>query len=316
MLVLLVSVLSLLAVAACEGSAGKPGAPGLPGLAGNPGNAGALGPEGPQGPPGPAGVPGLPGNSGNPGEPGAPGLAGLAGLPGPPGPQGEAISPGAAIMVDSPVLYLDRGVVIAGSGFRKFEPVAVFLDVDGRAQPLLGSTDSSIVGSWHISVPNLSSNPTIAANLDALTAAGVVTVRANGADGSEATFPVSVQARAPALELPFVNRASLTGGVVEAGGTLMLYGAGYGASEPVTILINFTDAEIEASRTEGRLPNRDLGKAVASRATGAFAREITLPRGCTIEVTTKCLTPGVYTVWGTGFDGSHAAAAVIVTVAK
>ena len=300
----MVSILSLLVVAACSGAAGKPGAPGLPGSAGNPGNAG---PMGAAGPPGPAGDPGLPGNSGNPGEAGAPGIPGLPGLPGPPGPQGEAISAGAAIMVDSPVLYLNRGVVIAGSGFRKFEPVAVFLDVSGTLQPLLGSADSSVVGSWVISVPPLSSNPVIAANMDAMTAAGVVTVRANGADGSEATFPVSVMASAPALDLPFVNTASLMGGMGESGGTVTLYGSGYLGGENVILSINWTEAEIEASRTEGRLPSNRLGSRVASRATGAFAHEMTIP---------DFLTPGVYTVFAIGADGSSASASVIVTEAK
>ena len=119
------SLLSVVLLAAC---AGNPGDPGLPGLPGNPGNPGPQGEVGPQGNPGAPGLPGAPGNPGNPGAPGLPGVQGVQGA------QGEAVSPGAALMASGAILYLDEAAMVAGSGFSAFEPVSVFLDIDGDTQ--------------------------------------------------------------------------------------------------------------------------------------------------------------------------------------
>ena len=115
---IVIAMASAVLLVACTGPQGPPGEPGLPGLPGNPGNPGE---PGPQGAPGEPGLPGLPGNPGNPG------LQGVQGIQGPAGP--AAVSPEAGLSVSSGAVYLDQAVTVAGSGFLKYEPAIVFIDL-------------------------------------------------------------------------------------------------------------------------------------------------------------------------------------------
>ena len=163
----LVSILSLVVLAACAGAPGKPGKPGLPGLAGDsgkPGKPGLAGLPGLQGLKGDPGLPGKPGLQGPPGEPGKPGLPGLPGAPGEPGNPGLPGDPGKPGLQGSPgiaphanvrsagsTLYLDGIADIWGSGFQKFEPVTVYIDLETEgASIVLGSTDADAGGAWQV----------------------------------------------------------------------------------------------------------------------------------------------------------------------
>ena len=198
MLMVLVSILSVMLLAACQGPAGAPGRPGLAGNPGNPGSAGLAGPQGPTGSMGPAGEPGYPGN------PGTSGAAGLPGASGPQGARGVATSPGASVMIsnmkdNSPVMYLDGGLMVAGTGFLPWEPLEVFLDIDGtnRGSVGLGFTTANGAGSFSLMLENLMGRASIVRTASILTATPVIALIAEGADGSMASTPVMAAARAP-----------------------------------------------------------------------------------------------------------------------
>lgn len=315
--ILLVSLFSMMAIMACQGPPGSAGLSGLSGEPGNPGNPGPMGPQGPQGPAGEPGFAGLPGSAGisgengAPGAPGAPGNPGKPGNPGASGPKGDkgdsGASPGASVTVSSSSLYMNRGVTVNVAGFQKFEPLTLFLDTDGKAQTLLGSADANAIGAASITLTTLNGNSSVKGNAAALTSADSVTVRASGADGSEATTSVTVSSSAPVPATIFINKASLSATSGVAGGTSTVTGAGFGGKAIVTLSIHWTDEEIEASRTEGRLKPNSLGLLTANRSGGAFSNDITIP---------DWLAAGVHTIIGVGSDGSVATAALVVTAAK
>ena len=307
---LLVSLFGVLLLAACAGPAGSAGKPGLPGLSGNPGAAGAAGADGA------AGEPGLPGNPGSPGKPGKPGLAGPA------GPQGQGISPGAALMVSSPIIYLDGGVTVAGSGFRPFEPVAVVVDLGGTASlnPVLGTAEANAGGAWMLEVAGPLSG--ISGNL---TAASVVTILAEGADGSMASWPVGVQAVGTVVVEERITypdtslQANLTIiAPVVKGEFVTVIGSGYNPKETVA-LIALLGFPKESSRTAdgdgtpfiqtitfeaSEIAKRKSLKIVQAEDTGAFVTEVKVS-----------LDPGVYTLEGQGTDGSLGTGGLVVLAA-
>ena len=279
---MLVSLFSIMLLAACAGDPGTPG---------NPGNAGLPGPQGPAGPQGPSGEPGLPGNPGNSGTPGEPGIAGFQGLQGLPGPKGSpGVAPEANVMVSSPILYLDDGLTIAGSGFLAGESVSVFLL--GDIAVFLGFTDADANGAWAMSWDKLSDNSLVDRNGPGLAQASILTVSAEGSQGSRATLPVSAAAgNAPAG--PSIA-TSLTAGSVAQGGSITVTGAGYGSGETVSLFV--------ISDFSGGAPVRStLDRARASNG-GAFSKRVTVD-----------LEPGVYTLEGFGGSGNVGTAALIVT---
>ena len=230
-LAVIIGILSVLLLAACQGPPGAAGKAGLPGNPGNPGPQGAQGVQGPAGEPGEPGFPGSPGNPGNPGESGA---------TGPAGPRGSAaVSAEAALMVSKPAFYLDEGLTVAGSGFRKFEPVIVYIDLGDGTEPNLGFTDSNRGGAWAINIKTIGELGGVATWGSALVEEGVVSVKADGADGSTASIPVAIMGLTtpPAPEPPPEPGVapSLMGGTVALDGTITIWGAGYAPNEIVTI---------------------------------------------------------------------------------
>ena len=294
-LAMLVPLLSILVLSACAGAAGKPG---LSGSAGNPGLPGNTGPAGIQGPQGEPGAPGSPGNSGTPGNPGKPGAPGLPGLPGLLGPPGEATSPGASIMVSSPIVYLDQPLTVAGSGYRGFESVEVFFDF-GVQQASVGFANADGGGAWVLSLGILGDIRGVKSVATKLLAAPVISLMAEGVDGSKGSTPVMVMEAAMVVEavVPPSAGASLVAGTVETGGTITLWGAGFVPNEAVVFLITTGESV--------GLPIRKQLVSVKTTATGAFGKDAIVN-----------LDPGLYTLEAIGVSGTLATAPLVVVADK
>jgi hypothetical protein len=198
-------------------------------------------------------------------------------------------------MVGKPAFYLDEGLAVAGSGFQPFEAVIVYFDLGGGDEPTVGFADANRGGAWALEVPALSAVKSVSGSAADLAAAGVATLKADGADGSTVTIPVNILgvSTPPAPQPPPEPGAapSLMAGTVETGGDIEVVGAGYAVNESVTI-----------SAIVGPGP---LGRSQLARAS---ANE----RGVVIATITVDLEPGAYTVEGAGAFGSLASAALVV----
>lgn len=310
-LAMLVSSLAVLLLAACAGEAGKPGNPGKPGNSGAPGN---LGPAGLAGPPGPAGLPGL---SGLPGDPGAPGNPGLPGEPGNPGPRGAAgpsgVSPGAGLMVDPPQFYLGDEVTIAGSGFEKFEPVSVSLDYGGGNQRATVATfiDSNGGGAWVITLDPIRDALGVSGRINQLVDAGIVTMIASGADGSEASFPVMILGNAEPLPPP--RPPAVVVDVPNTDGSMVIVPMTVAMGEEVTIyMAGFRpDERATVNRITGDRANSSTGLSWSQVEEGTANEQ-----GALMVTWTVDQEPGLYSLKATGTKGTYATAPLIITEAK
>ena len=203
-------------------SACAPAAAGQPGLPGNPGSAGISGAQGPQGEPG---LPGLPGN---------PGPAGAPGLQGPAGPDGsDAVAPEGNIAVSKSRITMSEEFSVSGSGFKPNEPVVIQLRIDSTLSPIIGGGRGSQVsangaGAFEVSFDFVSEKGAVISR-----AGGPSTVFAQGGSGSKASAPVTiVSSSSPAGSVS----ASLAATPAEAGGTSVVYGAGFVAGEMISII--------------------------------------------------------------------------------
>ena len=292
---MLVSILSVLFLAACAGNPGEPGLPGNPGAPGNPGNPG---PQGPAGPPGPPGAPGLPGNPGSPGEPGLPGDPGL---PGPQGPQGVAgISPGAGVSVSSNPVYLDQGLTIRGSGFQPFEPVQVFLDLQGGNDPNLGFATANGGGAFELSLAGpLTAIRGVTRTQSTLLALDAVTVMARGADGSMGSSPVAIREETPDPVIrppnpPVTVDATLVAGCVVQGMSATVWGSGFKPGEVASIFL------VTDSLADGAPVQSAVGSSTAS-SRGTIQADVTITADF-----------GLYGLKAAGIRGTEATAPLVV----
>jgi hypothetical protein len=314
----LFSAFLVAALVACQGS---PGGPGLPGLSGEPGNPGNPGPHGPQGAKGDPGAPGLPGN------PGAPGNSGKPGLPGNRGPQGsagEAISPEAALITSSPIAYLDQGFEIWGSGFNPFEPVMLQVVLStgiGGETATLQVVDANAGGSFRYVIKGELSTTALGGKADKAIAAGVVSLKGIGADGSIGSTPIVVIAETPAVEAapePKSVAASMmagglsadgafSAGVVTTGGELLVLIGGLEPNEHAQV--SYVKALAASTSGEG---------AVAAGSTLArLGNAITDSSGASsMGVAEVALEPGYYTIKAVGIFGTQATSALWVGAAK
>lgn len=288
-LVLLISTVSV----GCRGPQGDSGEPGLPGLPGNPGNPG---PRGPQGIPG---EPGLPGNPGNPG---------IQGLQGSQGPKGEdSVSPEASLITNKSQIYLDEGVIIAGSGFRKYEPVMLFFDLGDGQEPNLGFVDANKGGAFSFRIKKLNGLGSVFKNADDLLSVGVVALKANGADGSAASQPLWILgSAAPIIEdVPTPGAApSLIAGTVAIDGEIEVKGSGFNPNENITLMVimgTVSDVGIAdiKRKSVGQGSANDKGVSMIS-----------------VKIIKGTLEPGAYTLEAYGSDGSIATAPLFVTEPK
>ena len=278
-----IAVLSLLLLTACTGPQGDTG---LAGNAGNPGNPGRAGEEGLQGAKGDPGEPGKPGNPGSPGKPGS------IGPEGPEGPAGGGISPDAALMISKSGFYLNEPLTISGSGFGEFEPIILFFDLGDGNEPNLGFANANKGGAWTITIPGADTLSGVNSNVDLLTEASVVTLKAVGELGSAASTPVTVLGEA-APEVVEIPSATLSAGLVLVGGDIPVLGAGYAPNETVTIVAITGSGEVTT-----------IGTGTASES------------GALLVSITDTLGAGAYTIRGVGESGAVATAALVVVTEK
>ena len=179
--VILVSALSLLLLAACAGPQGERGPQGPQGVAGP---AREAGPAGPAGPRGPAGEPGIRGPQG---------LQGPPGVQGDPGRAGEAAAAHTSIVTSAPILYMDSGFEVWGSGFQPSESVEVYFDVDAGLQIIVGFADAGPGGAWALEIERMSGIRGLTDNTSSLTHGRPLTLMAAGSKGSKTSTPVVVR---------------------------------------------------------------------------------------------------------------------------
>ena len=315
-LTLLVSLFSVMVLAACEGPAGAPGLPGLAGEPGNPGNAGAAGPQGVQGVPG---QPGFPGLSGAPGEPGLPGFQGATGGK---GPAGQAVSPQAGMMVSTPIMYLDQGIMVAGSGFKKFEPVEVSFQIGAvHLNPILGYTDANESGAWVLDIPGpVGKVASVSKKTQALLDLGTVTILATGGDRSMSSQPVMVAAAAPVAEIPppplYQDSTLVIAGPVEVDGEVAAYGAGFHPFEQYSLMITYGVGESKTYDTDddGVLDTTVEGTGLPLKRPVVIGQAT--KTGAFMAVIRGIFEPGIYTLEAIGADGSAASAPWIIVAKK
>ena len=285
---------SILALVACTGPQGEPGLPGLPG---NPGNPGAAGPQGEPG------LPGLPGEPGNPGNPGPQGPQGPQGLQGPPGTPG--VSPEASIMGSSGVMSVDEPLSIHGSGFLPGEPVTLALVIDNIVSYVVGGRTAeqpvaNAAGAFSVSYDSIRGGG--GGERGALERApGIRTIRAEGEDGSRASFPVMITgANAPVTSVSssLMATADTQLNADNALDTMITaMGAGFIPGEAVTVTI--------ISLVDGA--DKILVGGTANDS-GAFMVESTLAGAAPAEGEEHEMPigVGVYTVLAEGANGSVA----------
>jgi hypothetical protein len=201
-------------------------------------------------------------------------------------------------VVSSQILYLDQAFTIWGSGFQKFEPVILYLDLAGTGAPNLGFADADAGGTFTMAIAKPDAISGVASNAAALAAAGALSLRADGFDGSAASAPVVVVAVTPvppAVPDPPSTGTSLVAGAVAQGGTITIYGAGFVPGELVSLFL------LSDTTADGVPLRINLGSDTASGA------------GTVSVVATPTVDPGVYTVDGLGDKGSNTSAPLVVT---
>jgi len=262
-------------LSACQGPAGAAGEPGFPG---NPGIAGVQGAQGIQG---------------AQGDPGLPGLPGIQGIQGPAGTDGT--SPEARIEPSTRHLAMDAGLTIDGSGFRRYETVELVFALRATT-PVLTSIQADDAGSFTVAIPTLSSIRKVSTNASTIAKTEVITLRAEGSDGSLASVPVRVAEASPPAAGPAASAsASLTGGTVANEGQILVQAAGFRGGEGVTFIIQ------TGTTADGITQFTPLQSGVASGG-GTLEKLISIRTGA-----------GLFTLKAIGATGTEATSAITVT---
>jgi len=216
-------------------------------------------------------------------------------------------------------MYLDQGITIAGSGFRTFEPVTVRVSLGSGANASLGVADSNGGGAWMLTVNGPLTNLTgIADNMSRLLAADVVTIMADGADGSKASWPVGVIAEMPVAADPPSTGVSLVVAPVVAGEAVTVYGAGFGPKERFSLVAVTGIGKGTSYGKQGQEYGFfDKGTLAPS---GVFERYgLTLgvaeETGAFMVSISPTQAPGIYTLEAVGVEDSYATAPLIILAA-
>jgi hypothetical protein len=197
------------------------------------------------------------------------------------------------LLDDSPFIYLDKPVMVTGSGFIPGESINVFIQTTGSAGPSLGFADADKGGAWALMASNLSEKRLIQLAESTLITAPALTLKAEGSHGSSASTPVRVLSFAPvASPAPPPSNANLAAGVagrVEPGEPAMVWGVGYMPRESVSLIA-----------VDGKGTRTLLSGGVAN-STGSISKEVDFD-----------LAVGFYTLEGFGSKGSFAVTPLIV----
>jgi len=293
LMLVLTSMLTMAILSACQGPAGPAGQSGLPGLAGNPGIAGVQGVQGIQGAQGDPGLPGFPGNPGAPGKPGLPGLPGIQGIQGPAG--NDGVSPEARIEASTRSLTMDAGLTVDGSGFRRYETIDIVFALRATT-PVLTTIQADDAGSFSVTIPTLSSIRKVETNAKTILDTSVITMRAEGSDGSLASVPVRVAEASPPAAGPAASAsASLTGGTVANEGQITVLAAGFRGGEGITFII-------QTGTTADGIPQFTPLQSGVATGGGTLEKKMSIRTGA-----------GLFTLKAIGATGTEATSAVTVT---
>jgi len=204
-------------------------------------------------------------------------------------------------------VFLEEGLTIRGSGFQAFEPVQVYIDLEGGLDPNLGFATANGSGAFELvleaplwDIPGIDRTRDILISLDA------VTVMARGADGSIATTPANIRNERPIVILrppppPPIVDASLFASCAIIGNSTTVWGAGSKPGEATNVFI------ITGSATEGAFIHSQVGSAVANDR-GAFRATIEIEE----SIGDWDIEPGLYTIKSAGIRGTEATAPLIV----
>ena len=99
----------------------------------------------------------------------------------------------ASIVTSAPVLQLDGGFEVWGSGFQPAESVEVYFDLDSGLQVIVGFVDAGPGGAWALEIERIASIRGLADNASKLTHGRPLTLMAEGSRGSKASTPVAVR---------------------------------------------------------------------------------------------------------------------------
>jgi len=208
-------------------------------------------------------------------------------------------------MVSSPIVYLDQGLMVAGSGFKPFESVEVYIQL-GHTQPSLGSAQADPGGAWVLQVGTLKTIRAIKIQSNNITNPPAVTLEAAGSEGSKASTPVIAMAEKPAppaaLELPPVGASIVVPGTVVPDGPFTIHGAGFGSEALVSVFLQYYGTE---SWDIGGARSALLGSVKASKI-GTWSMDRTFVQ----------FGPGLYAVKAFGVNGELAYAPLIVVEEK
>jgi hypothetical protein len=214
-------------------------------------------------------------------------------------------------------------LTLSGSGFGKFEPIELTLEVGAsHLAASIGYADAGENGAWTMTTTgDLGDIASVASKATTLIGLEAVTLLATGADGSRASQPVVVSANAPVIiqeDPPLYPAGSslVVDGPVEEDGEVAVYGAGLKANEVYSILITydygqdkFVDTNDDGVKdtwlTGTGLPFKKPMIVGAANKAGAFQGFI---RGI--------FGPGIYTLELVGGDAAYATTHLIITAAK
>jgi len=213
-------------------------------------------------------------------------------------------------MVSKPAFYLDEGLTIAGSGFNKFEPIIVFIDLGDGTEPNLGFIDANRGGAWALRLTTVTDASGVSRWASSIVEAGVVTLKADGADGSTASIPVAIMGlTTPTAPDPGPDPGaapSLMGGTVALDGTVKIWGAGYAPNEVVTIFaVTGVGTGIRGGEIVPGAGDPTKKGIVTSKASDKGVLEVDFTN-------LGILAPGVYSIEGFGANGSIASALLMV----
>jgi hypothetical protein len=157
-----------------------------------------------------------------------------------------------------------------GSGFEKFEPITLFLDLDNNLNPtkgvslVIGTATASEGGAFHVKVSDYTGaavftpdtfrgKDNLGKQFSAAMRAGLaMSLVAQGADGTRVSTPVVVIEKAPVTPAPtppvdgtilvgsIASDGSFTSGAVAEGGTIRIIAGGFSAGELISLNMNGT----------------------------------------------------------------------------
>jgi hypothetical protein len=190
---------------------------------------------------------------------------------------------------------MDAGVTIDGSGFRRYETIDLVFALRATT-PVLATVQADDAGSFTVAIPTLSSIRKVTTNAKTINQTNIITLRAEGSDGSLASVPVRVAPASPAAPGPAASAsASLTGGTVANESQITVLAAGFRGGEGITFII-------QTGTTADGIPQFSPLQSGVATGGGTLEKKMSIRTGA-----------GLFTLKAIGATGTVATAAITVT---